>query len=65
MWYSLGKLYTEQGQYGDAVRALEGVLAAAPDSRLTTELLVKAYRETGRRDKAEELEKRLQNMKRR
>ena len=61
MWYSLGKLHSELGIYDEAVSALEKVVAVAPGSILGTELLAKAYRETGQSHKAVELEKRLQN----
>ena len=61
MWYGLGKLHSELGIYDEAVSALEKVIAVAPGSMLSTELLAKAYRETGQSHKAVELEKRLQN----
>lgn len=59
MWYSLGKMYSEQGLYDDAIQALEVVTAAAPDSTLTADLLAKAYRKTGQTQKALEIEKRF------
>ena len=56
--YSLGKLFSEQGLYRNAVEVLEKVVVAAPRSRVSLSLLAKAYRETGNLEKAGELERR-------
>ena len=57
--FSLGKMYSEQGRYEEAVEALEKVTAAVPGSKLSSSLLAEAYRKSGQTEKALELERRL------
>ena len=58
--YSLGKMYSEQGFYGEAVAVLEKVVAAVPESKMSVTLLAEAYRHTGETQRAMELERQLQ-----
>ena len=57
--YSIGKMYSDQGRYGSAVEVLEKVAAVAPSSLKTARLLAGVYRKIGRTERAEELEKRI------